>query len=358
MAGCEQGVSHYRVNHAADRVDTGSLQALLGWRRRSFLSWHARRPRAVPKYRIMPTSIRARRRPPSAPLLHRRSTKSARSTKAPRPMDWMAQEQERESRSPPQRPPAFGTTTASTSSDTPGMSTSRSRSSVACVCSTARCRVRLGRRWWEPHRRPYGAKPDKYGVPRICFVNKMDRIGADFPRCIAMIDDRLGAKPRSCSCPSGLRATFSYRGSRRVSRGQWHDETLGAEFDIVDVPPEIWKERGFRTKLVEAAVEQDDAALEALSRRRRAERRGVGNAASARARSAARLSRCCVAPPSEQGCPAAADAVVDYLPAPTDVAAINGIKVGSGEPVVRRCSDDEPFAGLAFKIMSDPLSDR
>ena len=209
----------------------------------------------------------------------------------------------------------------------------------------------------EPQSETVWRQADKYGVPRICFVNKMDRIGADFPRCVAMIDDRLGAKPLVLQLPIGIESDFvgivDLVGFRAI---KWRDETLGAEFDIVDVPPDMTEEaRIFRTKLVEAAVEQDDAALEAYlggeepseDVLKRCIRKGtVGGVF---------VPVLCGSAFKNKGVQPLLDAVVDYLPAPTDVAAINGIRVGSKEPVVRRCSDDEPFSGLAFKIMSDPF---
>src|SRR5277367_4216510 len=117
----------------------------------------------------------------------------------------------------------------------------------------------------EPQSETVWRQADKYGVPRICFINKMDRIGADFPRCVAMIGDRLGAGPLVLQLPIGVENDFvgivDLVGMRAV---KWRDETLGAEFDIVAIPPEMTDEaRAFRTRLVETAVEQDDAALEA-----------------------------------------------------------------------------------------------
>src|SRR5207253_185563 len=117
----------------------------------------------------------------------------------------------------------------------------------------------------EPQSETVWRQADKYGVPRICFVNKMDRIGADFPRCVAMIDDRLGAKPLVLQLPIGAESDFvgvvDLVGFRAI---KWREETLGAQFDIVEVPLEMAAaSKAFRANLVEAAVEQDDAALEA-----------------------------------------------------------------------------------------------
>jgi len=137
---------------------------------------------------------------------------------------------------------------------------------------------------------------------------------------------------------------------------EWREETLGAQFDIVEIPSEMAAEaKAYRARLVEAVVEQDDAALEAYlggeepseETLKRCIRKGtIGGAF---------VPVLCGSAFKNKGVQPLLDAVVDYLPAPTDVAAINGIKMGSNETVVRRCSDDEPFAGLAFKIMSDPF---
>jgi elongation factor G len=116
----------------------------------------------------------------------------------------------------------------------------------------------------EPQSETVWRQADKYGVPRICFVNKMDRIGADLPRCVAMIDDRLGARPLVLQLPIGIENDFvgvvDLVGMRAI---KWRDETLGAQFDVGDIPPEMMAEaKLFHTRLVEAAVEQIDAALE------------------------------------------------------------------------------------------------
>jgi elongation factor G len=137
---------------------------------------------------------------------------------------------------------------------------------------------------------------------------------------------------------------------------KWRDENLGAEFDIVDIPPELLAEaKAFHIRLVEAAVEQDDGALEAYlggeepdeQTLRRCIRKGtVGGAF---------VPVLCGSAFKNKGVQPLLDAVVAYLPAPTDVAAIKGVRMGTNQPVERHSSDDEPFAGLAFKIMSDPF---
>ena len=209
----------------------------------------------------------------------------------------------------------------------------------------------------EPQSETVWRQADKYGVPRICFVNKMDRIGADFPRCFAMIADRLGARPLVLQLPIGVESDFvgvlDLVGFRAI---KWREETLGAQFDIVDVPPEMAAAaKAFRAKLVEAAVEQDDAALEAYLGGEEPDEGTLKRCIRKGTLGGAFVPVLCGSAFKNKGVQPLLDAVVDYLPAPTDVTAIKGVKMGSSDTVVRRCSDDEPFAGLAFKIMSDPF---
>jgi elongation factor G len=209
----------------------------------------------------------------------------------------------------------------------------------------------------EPQSETVWRQADKYGVPRICFVNKMDRIGADFPRCVREIRERLGATPIVLQLPIGIESEFVGVVDLVANRAiKWHDETLGAQFDIVEVPAELKAAtEAARAKLVELAVEQDDAAIEAylageepdVATLRRCIRKG--------AIAGAFVPVLCGSAFKNKGVQPLLDAVVDYLPAPTDVAAIKGVRMGTDVVVERRASDDEPFAGLAFKIMSDPF---
>jgi len=272
-------------------------------------------------------------------------------------MDWMEQEQERGITLTSAAPTCFWNDHRINIIDTPGhvdftIEVERSLrvldGAVAVFDSVAGV---------EPQSETVWRQADKYGVPRICFVNKMDRVGADFPRCVAMIDDRLGARPLVLQLPIGIESDFvgivDLVGERAI---KWRDETLGAEFDIVDIPAGLVEEaKAARARLVEAAVVEDDAALEAylggeepsVETLKRCIRKGTIGAAF--------VPVLCGSAFKNKGVQPLLDAVVDYLPAPTDVAAIKGLKLNSDEPVVRRCSDDEPFAGLAFKIMTDPF---
>ena len=209
----------------------------------------------------------------------------------------------------------------------------------------------------EPQSETVWRQADKYRVPRICFVNKMDRIGADFARCVHMISERLGARPLVTQLPIGVESDFvGLVDLIKMKSVIWKDETLGAEFVVGEIPAEMKAEaEKFRERLVELAVETDDTAMEAYLE---------GNMPDE-----ATLIKCirkgtiggnfvpvlCGSAFKNKGVQALLDAVVDYLPAPTDVPSIIGTKVDSDEQIIRKSSDDEPFSGLAFKIMTDPF---
>ena len=207
----------------------------------------------------------------------------------------------------------------------------------------------------EPQSETVWRQADRYGVPRVCFVNKMDRIGADFMRCVDMIVDRLGAMPLVVQLPVGAEADYAgVVDLVRMKAVLWRDESLGAEFDAVEIPGELTDlATEYREKLIEAAVEQDDDALEAFLEGEepdeetliRCIRKGTiaGDFVPVLNGSAFK----------NKGVQPLLDAVVDYMPAPTDIAAIKGTLPDSEEPAERISSDDEPFAALAFKVMND-----
>jgi len=209
----------------------------------------------------------------------------------------------------------------------------------------------------EPQSETVWRQADKYGVPRICFVNKMDRVGADFYRCVQMIIDRLGAQPLVVHLPVGIES--DYKGIVDLVRMKaliWHEETLGAKFDIIEIPAEYAdKAAEYRSKLVEAAVEMDDTALEAYLGGEEPSEETLIKCIRKGTVAFKFVPVLCGSAFKNKGVQPLLDAVVDYLPSPSDVAAIKGIKMGSDEEIVRRCSDDEPFSGLAFKIMTDPF---
>jgi len=209
----------------------------------------------------------------------------------------------------------------------------------------------------EPQSETVWRQADKYGVPRICFINKMDRIGADFRRCVEMIVDRLGANPAVLQLPIGVEADFlGVLDLVRMKALKWRDETLGAEFEEVEIPPDMAAEaQGYRAKLVEQAVEQDDDVLEAYLGGEEPDEATLKRCIRKGTIAGTLIPVLCGSAFKNKGVQPLLDAVVEYLPSPMDVAAIKGVKMGTDDPVVRKCSDDEPFAGLAFKIMSDPF---
>jgi len=210
----------------------------------------------------------------------------------------------------------------------------------------------------EPQSETVWRQADRYGVPRICFVNKMDRIGADFFRCVDMFKSHLGAKPVVLQLPIGSEA--DYKGIVDLVTMKsviWKEETLGAEFIEGGIPADLVDEAiEYRQKLLETVLEIDDAALEAYlegddpseEMLRACIRRGTVSNTFVPVLNGSAF--------KNKGVQPLLDAVVHYLPAPTDVKDINGIMPGSEEETVtRKSNDSEPFAGLAFKVMTDPF---
>ena len=206
----------------------------------------------------------------------------------------------------------------------------------------------------EPQSETVWRQADKYEVPRICFVNKMDRTGADFFRTVDMIVDRLGASPLVTQLPIGSEDSFvGVIDLVKMRAVIWKDESLGAEFEYTDIPPELSDQvSGYREKLVEMAVEQDDGAMEAYlegdepSEEKLLDciRRGTVEGAFVPVLLGSAF--------KNKGVQPLLDAVVDFLPSPVDVPAVKGL-LDNDESSTRQSSDDEPFAALAFKIMTD-----
>jgi elongation factor G len=209
----------------------------------------------------------------------------------------------------------------------------------------------------EPQSETVWRQADKYGVPRICFVNKMDRTGANFYRTVDMIVDRLGAKPLVTQLPIGSEG--EYKGLVDLVSNKaiiWLEETLGAKFEIVEVPADMQEKAAeYRAKLLDMAVEQDDAAMEKFLDGEEPDydtlikciRKGTINYAF--------VPVLCGSAFKNKGVQPMLDAVVNYLPAPNDVADVKGVKMGTEEPITLPSSDDAPLSALAFKIMTDPF---
>jgi len=210
----------------------------------------------------------------------------------------------------------------------------------------------------EPQSETVWRQADKYGVPRICFVNKMDRTGADFYRCVDMIVDRLGATPVVLQLPLGAEA--DYLGVIDLVKNQaivWKDENLGAEFEYQGIPAEYADQAAdYRNRLIEAAVEFDDDAMEAYLE----EGTEPSEEVLKKCIRAGTLANAIVPVLNgtafkNKGVQPLLDAVVDFMPAPTDVAAIKGVAEDGETEITRSNKDDEPFSALAFKIMTDPF---
>jgi elongation factor G len=189
----------------------------------------------------------------------------------------------------------------------------------------------------EPQSETVWRQADKYGVPRICFVNKMDRIGADFRRCVEQIEDRLGANPIVLQLPVGSEADFTGIVDLIANNAViWRDETLGAEFDIAEIPADLKAEaETYRHRLVELAVEQDDTALEAYLGGEEPDAETLKRCIRKGTIAGTFVPVLCGSAFKNKGVQPLLDAVVDFLPAPTDVPAIKGVKMGSDEPITR-----------------------
>ena len=209
----------------------------------------------------------------------------------------------------------------------------------------------------EPQSETVWRQADKYGVPRMCFINKLDRTGADFFYCVQSIIDRLGAKPLVLYLPIGaesdLKGLVDLVGNRGIV---WQDEALGAKFDYVEIPAELADQAAeYREKLIELAVEQDDDVMEAYLEGNEPDvatlKRLIRKGTLARAF----VPVVCGSAFKNKGVQPLLDAVVDYMPSPLDVPAIKGVKPDSDEEESRPSSDEAPFSALAFKIMNDPF---
>jgi elongation factor G len=208
----------------------------------------------------------------------------------------------------------------------------------------------------EPQSETVWRQADRYGVPRICFVNKMDRVGAEFHRCVEMITDRLGATPLVVQLPWGVESDF--RGVIDLVRMRallWQTEGKGDKYDVVGIPDDHAEAaRQWRDQLLETIAENDEEMMEAyLEGTEPSEEQLV--AAIRRATIAGGITPVlCGSAFKNKGVQPMLDAIVDYLPSPVDIPPVKGHEVGDEEQVVLRKADpSEPFAALAFKIMSD-----
>ena len=272
-------------------------------------------------------------------------------------MDWMEQEQER----------GITITSAATTCmwkdhriniiDTPGhvdftIEVERSLrvldGAVAVFCSVGGV---------EPQSETVWRQADKYRVPRIAFVNKMDRIGADFFRGIAMIKDRLKANPVPLQIPIGSEENYKGVVDLVEMKGiVWNDESMGATYDVIDIPADLVDQaQEYRDAMIEEISSHDDDLMDKY----------LGGEELTKDEIKAAIRKCtldikicpviCGSSFKNKGVQNLLDAVLDYMPAPTDIPAIQGVDANTEAPIERHASDTEPFSALAFKIMTDPF---
>ena len=272
-------------------------------------------------------------------------------------MDWMEQEQERGITITSAATTCFWNDHRINIIDTPGhvdftIEVERSLrvldGAVACFDGVAGV---------EPQSETVWRQAEKYKVPRMCFVNKLDRTGANFERCVEMIKDRLGARPLVLYLPIGIEGGFKGLVDLVENRAIiWLEESLGAKFEYQDIPDDLKASAATaRSELIEMAVEQDDAIMEAYldgtepdtATLKALIRKGTLNFSF--------VPVLCGSAFKNKGVQPLLDSVVDYLPSPLDIPPVEGLKLDGETVETRAPSDDAPFSALAFKIMNDPF---
>ena len=271
-------------------------------------------------------------------------------------MDWMEQEQERGITITSAATTAFWREKRLNIIDTPGhvdftIEVERSlRVLDGAVC------VLDSNQGVEPQTETVWRQGDKYKVPRIVFANKMDKIGADFFKCLDDIKTRLGARPVAIQLPIGSEQNFKgVIDLVRMKGVVWDDESLGAKYHDIDIPADLLEQaKKHREQMVEAAVELDDDAMTAYLEGKEPDEATLRKLIRKAVVTGTFFPVLCGSAFKNKGVQPLLDAVVDYLPSPLDVPPIKGVD-DKGKEVVRKSSDSEPFAALAFKIMDDPF---
>ncbi len=211
----------------------------------------------------------------------------------------------------------------------------------------------------QPQSETVWRQADKYCVPRICFINKMDRVGADFFRSIETIVNRLKCRPVPIQIPIGAEDQFRGVVDLVVMRGRvWSDETLGAEYEDAEIPADLVEQaRQYHDQMVEAVAECDDQLFDKYVQEHHVSEEEL-KAAIRRATIAQKIFPViCGAAFKNKGVQNLLDAVVDYLPSPPEVPPVEGVSVNDPSVTIQRAaSDDEPFSALIFKIMTDPFT--
>jgi elongation factor G len=210
----------------------------------------------------------------------------------------------------------------------------------------------------EPQSETVWRQADKYRVPRIAFMNKMDRVGADFYASVQSIIDRLGANPVPIQIPIGREAEF--RGTIdlvKMKAFYYDDETLGAKYEVKEVPANLLEQaQQYREKMLEAVAEHDEQVLEKYLNGQPLTEEEIIRAIRAGAVTMKAVPVICGSAFKNKGVQQLLDAVVEYLPSPLDIPPVTGVDPNSGKELSRRTADDEAFSALAFKIMTDPFA--
>ncbi len=273
-------------------------------------------------------------------------------------MDWMAQEQER----------GITITSAATTCqwgditiniiDTPGHVDFTAEVERSLRVLDGACAVFDAVAGVQPQSETVWRQADKYRVPRICFINKMDRVGADFYHSVDTIADRLSARPVAIQLPVGAEDQFKgVIDLVKMNARIWRDETLGAQFDDVEIPADLLEQaKEYREKLIEAAAESDDTLFEKFIEGQPVTEQelvaGIRKATIAQKI----FPVICGSSFKNKGVQNLLDAVVAYLPSPLDIPPIKAVSLDNPEERIERpASDSEPFAALVFKIMTDPF---
>ena len=211
----------------------------------------------------------------------------------------------------------------------------------------------------QPQSETVWRQADKYEVPRICFINKMDRVGADFYHSVGTIVDRLKCRPVPIQIPVGAEENFKgVVDLVKMKAYIWRDETLGAEFDEVEIPSDL-KEKSaeYRSQMIEAVSEHDDVLFEKFIEGQELTEAEIKAGIRKATIGLKIFPVICGSAFKNKGVQTMLDAVVDYLPSPLDIPAIEGTSIDDSEiKMVRHSSDEEPFSALVFKIMTDPFA--
>ena len=273
-------------------------------------------------------------------------------------MDWMVQEQER----------GITITSAATTCfwrdhriniiDTPGHVDFTAEVERSLRVLDGAVGVFCGVAGVEPQSETVWRQADKYKVPRIAFVNKMDRQGADFERALKMMDDRLHARPVALFLPWGSEDSLvGVIDLLHMKAIRWEDDTLGAKYEVTEIPPEYAeKAKAFREKLLEMACEEDDVLMQRYLDGEELDDVEAVKAAIRKGAIAMHFTPVlCGSAFKNKGIQPLLDAVVDYLPSPVEVPPVKGINPDTEEVEERKQLDEQPFCALVFKIMTDPF---